>query len=114
MSSELQKEHIDEEPKNKGFKLIHNQFIDNNFELTRNEDTALIYSSKNNQYDEFLIRVEADQIVLSVPIVNSNIAFRSIHKTYWDASEFLQQHLENYVNNVSQPEDPTQKEYDSD
>ena len=52
MSSELQKEHIYEEPKNKGFKLIHNKFTDNNFELTRNEDTALIYSSKNNQYDE--------------------------------------------------------------
>ena len=53
MSGELQKEYIYEEPKNKGFKLIHNQFTENNFELTRNEDTALIYSSKNNPYDDF-------------------------------------------------------------
>jgi hypothetical protein len=113
--NEIQQEHICIEPKNKGFKVIHNQFIENNFELIRNEDTELVYSYKNNQYDEFLIRVEADQIVTSVPIVNSNVAFRSIHKNYWDTSEFLQLHLENYINNVDNVDNstqlPSEKEY---
>ena len=94
--NEIQQENICIEPKNKGFKVIHNQFIENNFELIRN-------------------RVELDQIVTSVPIINSNVAFRSIHKNYWNTSEFLQMHLENYINNVDNVDKttqlPSEKEY---
>jgi len=116
--NEIQQENICGEPKNKGFKPIHDLFIKNNFELTRNEETELVYSNKKNQYDEFLIRVELDQIVTSVPIINSNVAFRSIHKNYWDTSEFLQLHLENYINNINninnETQLPSEKEYHSD
>lgn len=97
--NELEHELISKCPINKGFKIIHDKFLENNFELTRNEDRALVYSNKNNQYDEFQIRVDMDQIVLSIPIINSNYSFRSTHKNYWDASEFLQMHLENYIKN---------------
>jgi|TARA_Y100000768_G_C23927525_1_gene658315 hypothetical protein len=97
--NELEHELISKCPKNKGFKIVHDKFLENNFELTRNEDRALVYSNKNNQYDEFQIRVDMDQIVLSIPIINSNYSFRSTHKNYWDASEFLQMHLENYIKN---------------
>jgi hypothetical protein len=97
--NELHHELISKGPKNKGFNVIHNKFLENNFELIRNEDTELVYSNKNNQYDEFLIRVDVKQIVISVPITNSNFSFRSTHENYWNASEFLQMHLENYVNN---------------
>ena len=97
--NELEHEIIQTCPKNKGFNIVHDKFLENNFELTRNEDTELVYSNKNNQYDEFLIRVDVDQIVLSIPIINSNYSFRSTHKNYWDASEFIQMHLENYIKN---------------
>jgi FMN-dependent NADH-azoreductase len=75
----------------------------------------LIYSNKNNPYDEFLISVEVDHIIISAPMPNSNMTYKSSVKTYWDASEYLQSHLENYKKYVNKsPSLATKKEYNSD
>jgi len=110
-----QNANINQTPKNKGFNPIHQHFINSDWELTKNEDTKLIYSNKNNPYDEFLISVEMDHIIISAPMPNSNMAYRSSVKTYWDASEYLQSHLENYIKNIKKPSAlPKNKGYDSD
>ena len=86
-----------------------------NKKLKNQKIHELIYSNKNNPYDEFLISVEMDHIIISAPMPNSNMAYRSSVKTYWDASEYLQSHLENYIKNIKKPSAlPKNKGYDSD
>ena len=44
-------------PKNKGFKQVHELFIENNWILSNNEENYLVYSNPSNLYDEFCIKM---------------------------------------------------------
>ena len=103
------------DPLNKGFSQIHDKFMARGWELTHNTETQLAYTSPQSVYDEFLIRIEPTCIVVSVPVANSNVAYKTTLPNYFEASEFLQAHLEDfYMKNPRPRSCPTSREHPDD
>ncbi len=104
------------EPANVGFKPIHEEFLRKGWCLTQNSMQHLVYTSSANQYDEFVIRVEEKCIIVTVPMPNSNIQYRTTLPNYFEACEYITMHLNDFmekagVETLAQTTLPDSKEY---
>ena len=107
------------EPANIGFKPVHEEFLSKGWCLTNNNKQHLVYTSSANQYDEFIIKVEEKCIIVSVPMPNSNIQYRTSLPNYFEACEYITLHLNNFmekagVETLSQTILPGAVEYEDD
>ena len=84
---------------NFGFSYINKIFIDNDWNLSKNTYNEIIYSKKNTSHDEFVIKVNEKTIDVYIPLKNKNIIYKTTFSSYFDASEYIELHLDSYLDN---------------
>jgi len=95
----LSNEHIiNSDIKNKGFAILDNTFKQHGWTLTKNEINWINYTKFGDETSCFDIKIASDKIIISVPIKNSIYQFVTTFKSYYEASEFIEQKLYNYIN----------------
>lgn len=82
---------------NKGFVILDAMFKEYGWVLVRNEKTWINYTKPGDETSFFDIKVLADKIVVSVPIKQSTYQYITTFKDYYQASEFIEQKLKDYM-----------------
>jgi len=82
---------------NKGFAILHETFKERGWHLIKNEVNWISYSKVSDESSYFDIKILADKIVVSVPIKNSSYQYVTSFKGYYEASEYLEQRLFDYM-----------------
>ena len=83
--------------KNKGFAILYSVFNKHGWRLIKNEMNWLYYSKFGDETSYFDIRILPDKIITCVPIKNSSYQYTTTFKNYYDASEYLEQRLYDYM-----------------
>lgn len=83
--------------KNKGFAILHSIFKKYGWHIIKNEMNWLYYSKFGDETSYFDIRILPDKIITCVPIKNSSYQYTTTFKNYYDASEYLEQRLYDYM-----------------
>ena len=84
--------------KNKGFAILDSTFKQNGWHLIKNEMNWITYTKLGDETSYFDIKISQDNIVTSIPIKNSRYQFVTSFKSYYEASEFIEQKLFDYIN----------------
>ena len=82
---------------NKRILPIHEKFLNNGWHLKENSEESTIYIDPINENDKFCIKINANNIDVSVPIPNSNIQYNTTLKDYFSTCEYLEMHLNNFM-----------------
>ena len=83
---------------NHGFDSIHKKFISSGWILKENKNNMMIYVDPINENDMFCIDIKLDSIDVTIPIANSNIQYKTSLNDYFLANEYLEMHLDNFMN----------------
>ena len=85
---------------NKG---LEEQFLSKHWQLVTNKANHIIFKKENNNYDYFEIKIDTQnninnstRINVSIPLRNSQYQYGTHFNNYFDATEFIEQHLQNY------------------
>ena len=87
---------------NKGFSSVHSEFVMNGWNLKKNQKDLLIYGKDEYPCDEFIIKVTPTNILVTVPITNTNYMYTTTFNNYFNACDYILLHLktiEDYYNN---------------
>lgn len=90
-----------EELKNKGFSMIHNIFIEKDWYLKTNENDLLIYEKNKYPCDNFTIKINSNNMTISVPIGISKYCYKTTFNYYFDACSYILLHLNNFEENYN-------------
>lgn len=83
--------------KNKGFSLLDKMLKDNGWNLTHNELNYLNYVKPGDETSFINIKILTDKITVSLPIKNSPYQFVTSFKSYYEASEYIEQKILDYI-----------------
>lgn len=83
--------------KNKGFAILDTIFKQHGWHLVKNEINWINYTKFGDESTYFDIKIPNDKIIVSVPIKNSVYQFVTTFKSYYEASEFIEQKLYDYI-----------------
>lgn len=83
--------------KNKGFAILDSSFKQHGWRLAKNEFNWINYTKFGDETSYFDIKISNDKIIVSVPMKNSIYQFVTTFKSYYEASEFIEQKLFDYV-----------------
>jgi hypothetical protein len=84
--------------KNKGFLILDEVFKNNGWQLVNNEMNSISYSKSGDETSFFDIKILNDKISVSIPIKNSIYQFVTTFNNYYEASEYVEQRLLDYIN----------------
>ncbi len=84
--------------KNKGFAILDSILKKNGWHLIKNEMNGITYTKFGDETSYFDIKILQDKIIVSVPIKNLRYQFVTSFKSYYEASEFIEQKLFEYIN----------------
>lgn len=76
-------------PLNKGFLDVHQNFTERGWNIKTNTKNILSYVKSVNVLDEFILNVDKTNISVIIPLPNSNIAYKTSFKNYFEASEYI-------------------------
>lgn len=79
-----------------GLRQIHKLLISKNWKNRINQDGYFVYSKDTDIFDEFRIKLDNKKIQVSIPLPNSEFLYKCNFDSYFEASEFIEQHLHNY------------------
>lgn len=82
---------------NKGFAIVDAMFKEHGWKLVNNEQVWITYIKEGDETSFFDIKVLADKIVVSVPIKRSTYQYVTTFKEYYEASEYIEQKLLDYM-----------------
>lgn len=82
--------------KNKGFAILDSMFKENGWQLVKNEMTWINYSKYGDETSFFDIKISPEKIIVSVPLKNSIFQYVTTFKSYYDASEYIEQKIMDY------------------
>ena len=82
---------------NKGFAILDNIFKERGWHLVKNEPNWICYSRFTDETTSFDIKILQDKIVVSIPLKNSSYQYVTSFKGYYEASEYLEQRLFDYM-----------------
>lgn len=88
---------LNSEIKNKGFVLLDATFKEFGWNLTKNEVNWISYSKSDDETTYFDIKITTDKIVVSIPIKNSRYQYITSFKGYFEASEYIEKRLFDYI-----------------
>jgi hypothetical protein len=88
---------LNSDMKNKGFAILDNIFKQYGWTLAKNEINWINYTKFGDETSCFDIKITNDKIVVSVPIKNSIYQFVTTFKGYFEASEYIEQKLYDYI-----------------
>jgi len=83
--------------KNKSFRFLEEEFIKKNWLLQVNEEDHIVFQSPSSNYDYFEIKIDQITIYVTVPLKNSKCKYMTQFKTYFQASEFVEMHLNDFT-----------------
>ena len=84
---------------------VEEQFLSKHWQLVTNKVDHLVFKKENNNYDYFEIKIDVQdnntnnnstRISVSIPLRNSQYQYGTHFNNYFDATEFIEQHLQNY------------------
>ena len=83
---------------NKG---LEEQFLSKHWQRVTNKVNHIVFKKENNNYDYFEIKIDSSsssstRINVSIPLRNSQYQYGTHFNNYFDATEFIEQHLQNY------------------
>ena len=84
--------------KNKGFAILDDTFKQHGWHLIKNELNWICYTKFGDESSYFDIKILQDKIVVCVPIKNSVYQYVTNFKGYYEASEYIEQRLNDYIN----------------
>jgi hypothetical protein len=82
---------------NKGFAILDTTFKQRGWHLIKNEPNWICYSKFMDETTYFDIKILPDKILVSVPIKNSCYQYTTSFKCYYEASEYVEQRLFDYI-----------------
>lgn len=85
------------ELKNKGFSLLDEIFRANKWHLVKNELNWICYTKLTDETSSFDIKISPNKIIVSVPIKNSSYQYITTFNSYFDASEYIEEKLLDYI-----------------
>lgn len=88
---------LNSEIKNKGFAILDSTFKQHQWHLIKNESNWICYTKFSDETSYFDIKILPDKIVVSVPIKNSSYQYVTNFKSYYEASEYIEQKLNDYI-----------------
>jgi hypothetical protein len=80
-------------------KDLEEQFLSKHWQLVTNKVDHIVFKKENNNYDYFEIKIDTQdstRISVSIPLRNSQYQYGTHFNNYFDATEFIEQHLQNY------------------
>jgi hypothetical protein len=83
--------------KNKGFAILDSTFKHHQWHLIKNELNWICYTKFSDETSCFDIKILQDKIIVSVPIKNSPYQYVTNFKSYYEASEYIEQKLNDYI-----------------
>lgn len=83
--------------KNKGFAILDNTFKHQKWHLIKNELNWICYTKFGDETSYVDIKILQDKIIVSVPIKNSPYQYVTTFKSYYEASEYIEQRLNDYI-----------------
>jgi hypothetical protein len=89
---------LNSEIKNKGFAILDELFKKNGWNLQKNEINWINYTKFGDETSCFDIKISTEKIIVSVPLKNSIYQFVTTFKGYYEASEYIEQKLKDYIN----------------
>ena len=85
------------EIKNKGFSLLYQLFKKHGWHLVKNEMNYMLFTSFGNETSYFEIKIDPNNVYVSVPIKNSQFQYKTTFNNYYDASEYIEDRLLDYI-----------------
>jgi len=82
---------------NKGFAILDGKFRERGWHLIKNEPNWISFGKLTDETSYFDIKILPDKIVVSVPIKNSSYQYVTSFKSYYEASEYIEQRLIDYT-----------------
>jgi hypothetical protein len=82
---------------NKGFIVLDEVFKSHGWHLVKNENNWISYTKIGNETSFFDLRISSDSIIVSVPVKNSIYQYVTTFKSYYDASEYVEQRFYDYI-----------------
>jgi len=89
---------INDKIKNKGFLLLDSLFKENGWHLTKNEMELIEYTKFGYELDFFQIKINKQNIHVSVPIKNSPYQYKTTFDSYFEASEYVEKKFNEFCN----------------
>ena len=96
--------------KNKGFMVLEESFLRNNWIYMKNELNHILFQKKNNDYDYFEINISNDKIFVSIPIKNSRFQYKTHFTSYFKACEYIELRLLDYEEGMNKKNDNEENE----
>ena len=87
---------LNSEIKNKGFAILDSIFRENGWHLAKNEMNWINYSKFGDETSYFDIKITNDKIIVSVPLKQSIFQYVTTFKSYYEASEYIEQKFFDY------------------
>lgn len=82
---------------NKGFILLDELFKSHGWHLFKNENNWISYTKIGNETSFFDLKISPDSIIVSVPLKNSIYQYVTTFKSYYDASEYVEQRFYDFI-----------------
>ena len=89
---------------------MHSEFIMNDWKLKKNQKDLLIYGKDEYPCDEFIIKVTPTNILVTVPITNTNYMYTTTFNNYFNACDHISLHLKNIESYYSNKKSKHQRE----
>jgi len=78
---------------NRGFSLLEKAFKTRGWQIVKNDFEHIIYAKPEFETEHFEIRLTKTEVHISVPVKNSKYQYSTSFNNYFDASEYIEQHL---------------------
>jgi hypothetical protein len=82
---------------NKGFIILDELFKNHGWHLVKNENNWISYTKIGDETSFFDLKISSDSIIVSVPVKNSIYQFITTFKSYYEASEYVEQRFYDYI-----------------
>ena len=82
---------------NKGFVIVDALFKQNGWHVVKNENNWISYTKFGDESSLFDFKILPDKIIVSTPIKNSPYQYVTTFKNYYEASEYIEQRLYDYI-----------------
>jgi hypothetical protein len=83
--------------RNKGFAILDETFKTHGWHLAKNDPNWISYTKNGEETTYFDIKIAIDRIIVSVPIKNSVYQYVTTFKSYFEASEYIEQRFYDYI-----------------
>ena len=88
---------LNTELKNKGFSMLDAVFKEHGWRLVKNEMNWICYTKFGQETDTFDIRIDPKMVHVSIPIKNSRFQYNTSFKDYFQASEYMEARLLDFI-----------------